>query len=70
MHRWLGPYRVLKQLRPWSYLLQRVEKGTKTSAHVVRMKHYTPPKLAQSTVNIPLSHSEGEGGGVACESPK
>ena len=37
--------------------------------HVVRMKRYTPPNPTQSTVNISLSHSKDEGGGVESANP-
>ena len=69
LHRWFGPYHMIKQLRPCSYLLQCVAIGMKTSAHVVRMKPCTPPNPTQSTVNISLSHSKDEGGGVESANP-
>ncbi len=41
LHRWIGPYKVLDQLRANSYKLERIGSGSQTTAHVVWMKRYT-----------------------------
>ena len=40
MHRWIGPYVVLKKLRDTTYRLLRCSNNSTTTAHVVRMKPY------------------------------
>ena len=58
MHRWLGPYRVLRRIRANTYQLYRIGHDTTTSAHVVRMKQYISPTEGGSVASVDLPAEE------------
>ena len=58
MHRWLGPYRVLRRIRTNTYQLYRIGHNTTTSAHVVRMKRYIAPTKGGSVAPAEIPADE------------
>ena len=61
MHRWIGPYVVLKKLRDTTYRLLRCSNNSTTTAHVVRMKPYYKGEDERSQCKMTV---ESQGGGV------
>ena len=55
MHRWIGPFTVIRAIKSTTYLLRRDSNGRFTSAHVARIKPYATPSLSSSTPPFPMS---------------
>ena len=41
LHRWIGPYKIEARIRSNTYRLKRLQNGTTTTAHVIRIKPYS-----------------------------
>ena len=57
LHRWIGPYKVIDQLRTNSYKLERIGSGMQIAVHVVRMRRYTTISLAEDQTPRPATQT-------------
>ena len=55
MHRWIGPFTVVRAIKSTTYLLRRDSNGRFTSAHVARIKPYLTPSPFSSARPFPMS---------------
>ena len=55
MHRWIGPFTVVRAIKSTTYLLRRDSNGRFTSAHVARIKPYATPSPSSSARPFPMS---------------
>ena len=61
MHRWIGPFTVIRSMRANTYSLRRDANGRITYAHVIRMKPYNQQSTTQEAQEEETHHD------VPCE---
>ena len=58
MHRWIGPFTVIRSMRANTYSLRRDANGRITYAHVIRMKPYLLPSTTKSAHEEETHHDD------------